>query len=259
MESKNKIQEFVISFFKVSNFQISEKFGVYTILVPEINYNYFQKSKLIFTFDEKISNEVNCDLIIPGSKILFQIMTLCNNKGPIVKKQTKNPTGTIIIRYHFFVHFSSTSNMSKLFSVDVNLEKLQIANILEDITEYDFEIKPESLLANITESYIVALDDLKEKTNELKNTFINSNQSKFQNDYNLFVTKFNDEIRELDNSISEKEETTDDLEKIKKYRFLIMDKITDLEKEKNDLSNNLEKKYKINLNSNLISCELILS
>ena len=103
------------------------------------------------------------------------------------------------------------------------------------------------------------LDDLKEKTNELKNTFINSNQSKFQNDYNLFVTKFNDEIRELDNSISEKEETTDDLEKIKKYRFLIMDKITDLEKEKNDLSNNLEKKYKINLNYNLISCELILS
>ena len=253
MESENKIQEFVISFFRVSNFQISEKSGVYTVLVPEINQNYFQKSKLVFTFDEKISNEVNCDLVIPGSKILFQIMTLCNNKGSIVKKQTKYPTGVIIVRYHFFVHFSSTSNTSKLFSVDVDLQKLKITNIIDDLTEYDFIIKPESLLGNITKSYIVALDDLKEKTDTLKTDFINSIQSKFQNDYNIFVTKFDDEIRELDNSINEKEKTVDDLEKIKKYRFMIMDKITNLEKDKNELLGNLEKKYAVNLNYNLIA------
>ena len=59
--------------------------------------------------------------------------------------------------------------------------------------------------------------------------------------------------------LNEKEKTSDDLEKIKKYRFMIMDKITDLEKEKNELLGNLEKKYKINLNYNLIACELILS
>jgi hypothetical protein len=258
MESENKIQEFVISFFRISNFQISEKSGVYTVWVPEINQNYFQKSKLVFTFDEKISNEVNCDLIIPGSKILFQIMTLCSNKGSIVKKRTKYPTGTIVVRYHFFVHFSSTSNTSKLFSLDVDLQTLQLANVIGDLTEHDFVIKPESLLENVTKSYIVALDNLKEKSDTLKNDFVNSNQSKFQNDYDTFVNRFNDEIRELDNSINEKEKTTDDFEKIKKYRFMIMDKITNLEKEKNELSDNLEKKYKINLNYNLIACELIL-
>jgi hypothetical protein len=258
MESENKIQEFVISFFRASNFQISEKSGVYTVLVPEINQNYFQKSKLVFTFDEKISNEVNCDLVIPGSKILFQIMTLCSNKGSIVKKRTKYPTGVIIVRYHFFVHFSSTSNTSKLFSVDVNLEKLQITNIIDDLTEYDFIIKPESLLENITKSYIVALDDLKEKTDTLKTDFINSNQSKFQNDYNIFVTKFDDEIRELDNSINEKERTLNDPKKIKKYMFTVTEKIHDLEKDKNELISNIQKKYKINLNYNLIACELIL-
>ena len=259
MESENKIQEFVVSFFRASKFQISEKSGVYTVLVPQINQNYFQKSKLIFTFDEKISNEVDCDLIIPGSKILFQIMTLCSNKGSIVKKRTKYPTGVIVVRYHFFVHFSSTSNTSKLFSVDVDLQKLQITNIVDDLTEYDFAIDPKSLLENVTKSYIVALDDLKEKTDALKTDFINANQSQYQNDYKIFVTKFDDEIRELDNSINEKEKTSDDLEKIKKYRFMIMDKITDLEKEKNELLGNLEKKYKINLNYNLIACELILS
>ena len=79
MQPENKIQEFVISFFRTSNFQISEKSGVYTVVVPETNQNYFQKSQLVFTFDEKISNEVHCDLIIPGSKILFQIMTLCSS------------------------------------------------------------------------------------------------------------------------------------------------------------------------------------
>ena len=259
MESENKIQEFVVSFFRASKFQISEKSGVYTVLVPQINQNYFQKSKLIFTFDEKISNEVDCDLIIPGSKILFQIMTLCSNKGSIVKKRTKYPTGVIVVRYHFFVHFSSTSNTSKLFSVDVDLQKLQIANIVDDLTEYDFKIEPKSLLDNVTKSYILALDDLKEKTDALKTNFINSNQSKYQSDYNVFVTKFDNEIRELDNSITEKEKTLDDLEKIKKYRFMIMDKITNLEKEKNELLVNLEKKYNIDLNYNLIACELILS
>jgi hypothetical protein len=259
MESENKIQEFVVSFFRASKFQISEKSGVYTVLVPQINQNYFQKSKLVFTFDEKISNEVDCDLIIPGSKILFQIMTLCSNKGSIVKKRTKYPTGVIVVRYHFFVHFSSTSNTSKLFSVDVDLQKLQIANIVDDLTEYDFKIEPKSLLDNVTKSYILALDDLKEKTDALKTNFINSNQSKYQSDYNVFVTKFDNEIRELDNSITEKEKTLDDLEKIKKYRFMIMDKITNLEKEKNELLVNLEKKYNIDLNYNLIACELILS
>ncbi len=259
MESENKIQEFVVSFFRASKFQISEKSGVYTVLVPQINQNYFQKSKLVFTFDEKISNEVDCDLIIPGSKILFQIMTLCSNKGSIVKKRTKYPTGVIVVRYHFFVYFSSTSNTSKLFSVDVDLQKLQIANIVDDLTEYDFKIEPKSLLDNVTKSYILALDDLKEKTDALKTNFINSNQSKYQSDYNVFVTKFDNEIRELDNSITEKEKTLDDLEKIKKYRFMIMDKITNLEKEKNELLVNLEKKYNIDLNYNLIACELILS
>ena len=115
MEPENKIREFVISFFRTSKFQISEKSGVYTVLIPEMNQNYFQKSKLVFTFDEKISNEVDCDLIIPGSKILFQIMTLCSNKGSIVKKRTKYPTGVIVVRYHFFVHFSSTSTLQNYF------------------------------------------------------------------------------------------------------------------------------------------------
>ena len=66
MEPENKIREFVISFFSISKFQISEKSGVYTVLVPEINQNYFQKSKLVFTFDEKvigISRNIFCDAL----------------------------------------------------------------------------------------------------------------------------------------------------------------------------------------------------
>ena len=149
------------------------------------------------------------------------------------------------------------SKVSKLFSIDVDLERLKITSIIDDISEKNFIITPESLLKNITKSFIVALDDLQEKTNEMKIEFLNSNEIQFQKDYNVFVTRFDDEIRELDNSINEKERTSNDPKKIKKYMFTVIEKIHDLEKAKNELISNIQKKYKINLNYNLIACELI--
>ena len=60
----------------LENFKIFEECGVFTVMIPEQNQNYFKKSKLVFAFNEKISNDNRCELIVPGSKILFQIILI---------------------------------------------------------------------------------------------------------------------------------------------------------------------------------------
>ena len=82
--------------------------------MQNLNYQiYFQKSQISITFDEQIASERDCELIIPGNKILYQIITNCTKKGPITLKQSKMTNGNLVIRYHFFVDFSGTHQSSQ--------------------------------------------------------------------------------------------------------------------------------------------------
>ena len=258
MELENMIRNFVLEFFETNNFTITCENKIYFVDVPEKNQNFFQKSRIVFTFDEITANENNCELIIPGSKTLFQIINLCNNKGPVIKKVPQNTKGYCIIRYHFFVSFSGTTSVSQLFVIDVDLEKLKIIDVnktLEPTTpQFNFEL----FSKNITKSYLLSLDKLKQQSTDLKNNFLNSCNDSFQLDYNLFVKRYDDEISEHDQSINEKEKIIADLDKMKKYRFDTLDKINNLEKVKNDMMINLQNKHKISLDYNLIASEILL-
>ena len=258
MDLENKIKDFVLLFFKISEFPINCTNKIYFVDVPEKNQNYFQKSRIIFTFDEITANKNNCELIIPGSKTLFQIINSCTNKGPVLKKDFQNPKGYCIIRYHFFVYFSGISNSSQLFSVDVDLEKLKILDTNGVLEPKALTFNSELFSKNITKSYLVSLEELKQQSTALKNNFLNLCNDSFQLDYNSFVQRYDDEISEYDQSINEKEKIITDLDKLKKYRFDTIDKIDNLEKIKNDMILNLQKKHKISLDYNLIGSEILL-
>lgn len=258
MNLQNEIKELVISFFKIINAEIFNDNEVYTITIPERYSNYFQKSKIIITFDEKLAEENNCELIIPGSKILFQIINNCNNKGPIRVKKLSAGKMNQSIRYHFFINFSGIKQFSKLFSVIVDLQDMKVIESSIPFETVDSSTEFHLVSEKITPSFDIALKHLEKISSETKKLFIDEANELFESDLRTFISRYNDEIRELDESINKKEESSNDFDKIREYRFSTLGKINELEKEKNSLIESLQEKHKIDLNYELIGCELIL-
>jgi hypothetical protein len=259
MDLSKQIKDLTLSFFKTIDAEINEKNGLYSIIIPEKYFNYFQKSNIQITFDEKIAEENNCELIIPGSKILFQIITNCNNKGSISIKQSINEMMNPTIVYHFYVNFSGIKHSSKLISIAIDLQDMctiDPPDILKIINlPSNFKLIPEK----ITSAFNIAIKEIKQKTFELQCSFLNDANIEFQNDFKLFIVSHNNEIHELDESINQKELSLKDPEKIRIYRFDTLEKIKNLEKQKYLVLKSLEEKHKIDLNFELIACDIICS
>ena len=251
MNIQQEIEKLTQSYFKTINSEITEENGLYRISIPEKYQNYFRSSQISLTFDEKVATEQNCELINPGNKILFQIITNCCNQGPITLKQTKTHTDNIVIRYHFFVDLSGIHHASKLFSIDIDLKTLQPSNVTDELEPGDFSLSDKLIPENITKSYDVALEELKQQSEEMKNQFIEKANSSFESDFQLFCSRYDSEMTELDDSINEKEENSE-------YRFDTVKKIENLEKEKLALVENIQNKHQIIINYELIAAEVIL-
>ena len=228
MEIKNEIKELTLSFFKTIDAEIINNNGLYDIIIPNKYQNYFQKSKIRITFDEKVAEEYNCELIIPGSKTLFQIITNCNNKGSISVKSFPGGVNPAI-RYHFYVTFSGIKQYSQLFSITVDLQNMEIVEYPANLESIDLPLDCKLDSEKITPSFEIVLNELKQNSSELKSTFVNNANIDFETDFKLFISRYDDEIRELDSSITKKESTSDDFEKIKQYRFDTIDKIEKIE------------------------------
>lgn len=257
MDITKQIKDLTLSFFKTINAEIINNDGLYSIVIPQKYHNYFQKSNIQIAFDEKIAEENNCELIIPGSKTLFQIITNCNNKGSISVKfipKGANPA----IKYYFYVTFSGVKQLSQLFSITVDLEKMVVVDSPTNVESTEIPLDFKLVSDKITPSFELALDELKQITSELKSSFVNDANISFENDFKLFITRYNDEIKELDDSITKKESTSNDFEKNKKFRFDTIDKIEKIEKEKEKLVDILQNKHQVNLDYNLVSSEIFI-
>jgi|APSaa5957512535_1039671.scaffolds.fasta_scaffold00472_32 hypothetical protein len=257
MNISNQIQELTLSFFKTIDAEIINNNGLYDIAIPNKYQNYFQKSKIRITFNEKVAEEHNCELIIPGSKTLFQIITNCSNKGPISVKSLPGAINTAI-QYHFYVNFSGVKHHSQLFSITVDIQNMRIIEYPANLESIDLPLDFKLDSKKITPSFEIALNELKQNSSELKSTFINNANIDFETDLKLFISRYDDEIRELDNSITKKESTSNDFEKIKQYRFDTIDEIEKIEKEKSNLVTILQNKHQVNFDYNLVACEIIL-
>jgi len=258
MEISRKIQNLTLTFLKTIDSDISEKDGVYVAFLPEQYVSYFGQNQIKFTFDEKTADEKNCELIVPGSKILYQIITNCSNKGPISLRYTENHSDKLILRYHFFVNFSSSQNSSEYYSVDIDYNSQQPEKI-QDITIPNMDNSSLSKLQaeNITACFTSSIEELKSQFKDKQRNFIEKIKKSFQNDLELFVSRYDAEIRELDESINEKENSIHDPSIMREYRFNNLEKIKKLEKDKLTLLDSLQEKHKVDLNFELIACELI--
>lgn len=257
MNVLNQIKELTLSFFNTIDAEVSENNGLFTIIIPKKYFNYFQKSQIQITFDEKIAEQYNCELIIPGSKTLFQIITNCNNKGSISIKSA--PGGTnLAIRYYFYINFSGIKQHSQLFSITVDVVNSSIISPPENLEPILIPTNLKLPSEKITLSYEIAIRELQQKSFELKDSFVNEANSLFEHDFKLFTSKYDKQMDELDSAINEKELTSIDSEKIKKFRFDTIEKIDKIQKEKENLIDILENKHQINLDYNLVAAEILL-
>jgi hypothetical protein len=257
MDILNQIKDLTLSFFKTIDAEIYENNKVYSIVIPEKYFNYFQKSNMQITFDEKTAEENNCELIIPGSKTLFQIISNCNNKGPITIKSTLGGTNTAI-EYHFHVSFSGVKQYSQMFSIVVDLQKMCIIEPPANLESIEIPSSFRLISEKITPSFELALNKLKQNSSELKSSFVNNANVLFENDFKLFISKYDDQIRELDTSITKKESISNNAEKIKEFRFATIEKIEKIDTEKDHFVEILQNKHKVNLDYNLVSAEILL-
>jgi len=255
---QQEIKELTLSYFKTIRSEIIEENGLYRISIPEKYQNYFRRSEILLTFDEKIALEQNCELMNPGNKTLFQIITNCTKQGPIALRQTKTHEENIAIRYHFFVNLSGIHNTSKLFSVDINLKTLQVVNITDELEPGDFSMKDKIISENITKSYDVALEELKKQSEDMRYIFMDKSNLSFKNDFDLFCSRYDTEMQELDDAINEKEQNSDNSGNIQQFRSATLKKIEKLEKEKTTLIENVQNKHTVNINFTLVSSEIIL-
>ena len=258
MNIQQEIEKLTLSYFKTINSEITEENGLYKISIPEKYQNYFRSSQISLTFDEKVASEQNCELINPGNKVLFQIITNCCNQGPITLKQTKTHTDNIVIRYHFFVDLSGIHHASKLFSIDIDLKTLQPSNVTDELEPGDFSLNDKLIPENITKSYDVALEELKQQSEEMKNQFVEKSNSSFESDFKLFCSRYDSEMKELDDTINKKEEVSGNSDVVQKFRFDTVKKIERLRKEKNSLVENVQNKHQIEVEYELVATEIIL-
>jgi hypothetical protein len=254
---QQEIEELTLSYFKTINSEIIEENGLYKISIPEKFQNYFRKKQILLTFDEKIALEHNCELIIPGNKILFQIISNCTKQGPITLKQTRTHTNNIAVRYHFFVHLFGMHNSSKLFSITIDLKTMNKISIDEELENTDFSMNDFEIAENTTKSYKIAIEMLEWESQNMREKFLERSNNSFEGDFELFSSRYDAGIRELDDAINEKEEKSNDDENIKKFRFENIKKIKNLENEKNSLIQNIQNKHEITLDYELIATEII--
>ena len=256
MNLQDEIRNLTMSFFETIGSDIVLNNKIYNIAVIKKYQNYFRKKEIAITFDRDVASDNDCELVIPGSRVLSVIIAICSNKGPISTKRSQiNSNGKIIVRYHFFVNFSGITNVSQIMYVDVNLDTCKLEDDLGILKNHVFSLHENMNAENVTASYLLAENAIKIKSDSLMTEFLSDANKEFQEDLELFMTKYDSQIRELDNKINQRGESIHS----QNFRFDTIEKIKELESEKMRLNEAMQKKHKISLEYNLVACELICS
>ncbi len=256
MNLQNEIKDFVISFFGIIKANFVHDDGVYRVSIPAKYQDYFHKSEIAITFDRDVLSRHNCEMVLPGSIILGIIIKICSHSGAISLKKADISDGKTILRYHFFVNFSGLAHTSRFVHVDIDSETCKpvyLSSALED-TEFSLDVLNDK---NITSSYMAAIDIIKKKCHDLEEQFVADANKELKKDFELFILKFDSQIRDLDNRIHKKENNGNDFEEARNFRFETIDKIKQIESEKTRLIDTLQKKHQIDLEYRLVACEII--
>ena len=258
MDLHNEIKDFTISYFNRIQSHIIQNQNKYEILIPDKYKSYFNSSRIVICFDEKIASKFNCEFIIPGSWVLDKIIKNCMNMGPIVSSKINENENNTYIVYYYNIKYSGINNKSFLDSVCINVETLAPVTLNNKNQKIDQIGINELGSKKITSTYLSSINEIKKRHMLIEQKFLKKSQDIFQNELSIFVKKYDSQIRELDKKINHKELTSDDFQKIKQFRFDVLKTIKQLEYEKTHLINILQKKHKIILDYGLIGSEVII-
>lgn len=257
MSMQEDIRDLVLGFFGAIGADIAgTDDGTHIIRVPESHRRVFGSQELRVAFDRDISPEHGCELVVPGSRILSQVIEICTNKGPVRVKRADDSGTNGTIRYHFFMRFSGRSDMILMDHVDVKLTLGSDADISsggDGAGALDWMDPGE-----VTRTYSEALKELQKRHDGASFAFLRDANRKFRGDMKMFAGKYDLRVRELDDSIKHKDREANDSDRVREFRFQAADKMDALEEEKKSLMDTMQKKHRVVLSYELVACEVIL-
>lgn len=253
---ENKVFELVLGYFSKINAKIIENNGLFTIVIPN-EYEKLFGSELKITFDKKISDQQECELMTPGSSTFYKIIKSCIDFGPATITKINSTTKVNdVLRFYFYIIFESVRTNTKLFVVDVDMKTRNIMNLddikLEPINNETIELNIQS--DTIDDYYISAIEHveklMKPEINEFKKLILNLKQNELDNINEEYKTR-KSEIQKKSVIIQQKPNSSNSLNEL----------ILENESIKNDMRKAydlLDSKYSITVDFALIAAAIIV-
>ncbi len=167
-------KDLVLDYLKQINANIEEMDGVYSISFPSQYRELFGNTKRI-TFDPNVAATYACELVVPGSNILINVLNEVRKKAPVVLSTLLQQDGNVVdhlqeiqtkkchlgliqsteskklaIRFYYNVTLKSTTSVSDVKSIDVDLETSDVLNIppetkFESLNYFEYNSKQEKV------------------------------------------------------------------------------------------------------------------
>ena len=246
-----QVKSLVLGYFSMINASVTENNGLFDISIPNEHQKFFRKDNLKITFDEKLSESSNYELLSPGNNILFKILNECISFGPVITaKLNSNEQNSTILRFYFYIIFESVKSETMLAHVDVDTGTQKIVTV--DDSEINFENNPpvQDISSDaITDCYIEATDYVKEtmksEMQDFKNQIFKLKDEELQN-INLEYKKRLDKIQEKSTISQSKGESNSAFQKI-------IDENETVKQEEIKVRKTLDEKYKITIDFALVT------
>ena len=256
MEQINEqVKSLVLGYFSMINASVTENNGLFDISIPNEHQKFFRKDNLKITFDEKLLESSNYELVSPGNNILYKILNECISFGPvIIAKLNSNEQNSPILRFYFYIIFESIKSETKLAHVDVDTTTQKI--VIVNDSEINFENNPsihDVSSDTVDDCYIEATDyiedEMKSDIQDFKNQIFKLKDEELQS-INSEYKKRLDKIQEKSTVLRSKGE---DVSKFHK----ILDDNEFVKEEESKVRKTLDSKYTISIDFALISAVVL--
>ncbi len=255
MEQMNEqVKSLVLGYFSMINAVVAENNGLIDI-IPAEQQKVFGKNNLKITFDEKLSESNNYELVLPGNNILFKILNNCINFGPVITaKLNSNEKNSTILRFYFYVIFESVKSETKLVHVDVDTTTQKIITVND--SEINFENNPsihDVSSDTVDYCYIEATDYIKDKMKVEMHDFTNQIFKLKDEELQNIDSEYKKRLGQIEEKSTALRSKGEDQSKFHK----IIDENKLVKEEESKVRKTLDAKYKISIDFGLISAGIL--
>lgn len=231
-------RDIVLDYLRQINASVVESDGVYSVSFPSKYSEIFGDSKRI-AFDTDVAAEYGCELAVPGSNILTNVLNEVRKKAPVVisalLQQESNPADHLqeiqvhkcnlglveskqssrpVIRFYYNVTLKSITGISEIKQVDVDLETLEVLNIPSDAKF----VQPDSLKCDFKKERVdfansKAIETLEYEMHPVILEYLNKVHLEKQRDIDSINLAYDRRILQLKEDIDYKESKVKDFDR----------------------------------------------